>query len=80
MYGEVVLELDGFLFEEAADEIKEDHGIDYDRDLIDAFAEMAVRFKQIVEDQSGACFVEDPYEQLWAAIGEVIGRGTTSGQ
>ena len=61
MYGEVVLELDGFLFEEAADEIKEDHGIDYDRDLTaDAFAEMAVRFKQIVEDQSGAHFAEDP--------------------
>ena len=73
MYGEVVLEMDGFLFEEAADEIKEDHGVNYDRDLTaDAFAEMAVRFKQIVEDESGAHFAEDPFEQLWAAIGGVI--------
>ena len=73
MYGEVVLDVDGFLFEEAADEIKEDHGADFDRDLsADAFAEMVTRFKEIVESESGERFPDDPLEQLWGAIGGVI--------
>ena len=73
MYGEVVLDVDGFLFEEAADEIKEDHGADFDRDLTaDAFTEMVARFKEIVESESGEHFPEDPLEQLWGAIGGVI--------
>jgi pyruvate,orthophosphate dikinase len=73
MYGEVVLDLDAFLFEETADEIKEDHGAVLDRDLTaDAFAEMARRFKEIVKAETGEPFPDQPEAQLWGAIGGVI--------
>jgi len=73
MYAEVVLDLDAFLFEETGEEIKEDLGVAFDRDLTaDAFAEMTRRFREIVRSETGEPFPDQPEAQLWGAIGGVI--------
>ncbi|WP_353218456.1 pyruvate, phosphate dikinase [Sandarakinorhabdus sp.] len=74
MYGDVVLELDHYLFEDALEIAKEDKGVSQDTGL-DAgdLQALVARYKAIVEQAWGKPFPQDPHEQLWGAIGAVFG-------
>jgi len=80
MYGDVVLglkpqsktEIDPF--EKILDDMKHRRGVHYDTELTTADLKELVRlFKQAIRERLGQDFPEDPYEQLWGAIGAVFG-------
>ncbi len=73
MYGNVVLGIAGDRFEQLLDEKKAASGADSDTALsADALAELVAEFKQLVLDQTGESFPEDPQQQLWGAIEAVF--------
>jgi pyruvate,orthophosphate dikinase len=73
MYGDVVLGVDHDLFEEALAEAKRERGVSNDTELsADDLARLVVRYKAIVEEQTGHPFPESPLDQLWGAIGAVF--------
>jgi pyruvate,orthophosphate dikinase len=80
MYGDVVLglkpqsktEIDPF--EHIMDELKHAKGIKLDTELkTDDLKELVRRFKKAVKERTGKDFPEDPYDQMWGAIGAVFG-------
>ncbi|WP_027135932.1 pyruvate, phosphate dikinase [Geminicoccus roseus] len=78
MFGDVVLEVDHYLFEEAMEDLKRDRGARFDTDLSAEDLELLVRqYKTIVQQSIGRPFPEDPKDQLWAAIGAVFGSWMT---
>ena len=73
MYADVVLGVDHGLFEEALEIAKEDHGVTLDTELpVEALEGLTLRYKQIVRDESGREFPDDPWEQLHGAIAAVF--------
>ena len=78
MYGDVVLGLDHFLFEDELEQVKRDSGHTLDTDLDAAdLARLIETYKRIVRDQLGSDFPQDVHEQLWGAIGAVFGSWMT---
>ncbi|OYU14141.1 MAG: pyruvate, phosphate dikinase [Alphaproteobacteria bacterium PA4] len=74
MYGDVVLGLDHYLFEDALEITKEDRGVTLDTDLTaEDLQGLVGRYKAIVAQSWGDEFPQDPHEQLWGAIGAVFG-------
>jgi pyruvate,orthophosphate dikinase len=74
MYGNVVLRIDHDEFEKAIKEIKADKNIVYDKDLTEEDLEQLVEtYKEIVLENTGRDFPQDPIDQLWGAIGAVFG-------
>ncbi len=74
MYSDVVLGVGHEHFEELLDQHKERQGYHLDTDLAaDDWAELVERYKQRVKQELGHDFPQDPYEQLWGAIGAVFG-------
>jgi pyruvate,orthophosphate dikinase len=74
MYANVVLGLPHDLFEEALEIAKEDKGVHLDTELDAAdWQRLTARFKELVEEELGRPFPEDPHDQLWGAIGAVFG-------
>ncbi len=74
MYGDVVLGVEHYRFEETLEDLKQAHGVRFDTELdAEALRELVVRYKRIVEKETGAPFPQDPREQLWGAIGAVFG-------
>jgi pyruvate,orthophosphate dikinase len=74
MYSDVVLGVGHEHFEELLDHHKERQGYSLDTDLsADDWAELVVRYKKRVKDELGHEFPQDPYQQLWGAIGAVFG-------
>ena len=74
MYGDVVLGLDHYLFEDALEITKEDRGVTLDTELTaDDLLELVGRYKAIVAQNWGDDFPQDPHDQLWGAIGAVFG-------
>ncbi len=74
MYGDVVLGVDHYLFEEALEQIKLDRDALLDTDLsADDWRTVVADYKKIVERELDAVFPQDPKEQLWGAIGAVFG-------
>jgi pyruvate,orthophosphate dikinase len=74
MYANVVLGLRHDLFEEALEIAKEDKGVHLDTELeAGDWERLTVRYKELVEEELGRPFPEDPNEQLWGAIGAVFG-------
>ncbi|MEY2883719.1 MAG: hypothetical protein RL490_1443 [Pseudomonadota bacterium] len=74
MYGDVVLGLDHYLFEDALEITKEDRGVTLDTDLTaEDLQGLVGRYKAIVAQTWGDAFPQDPHEQLWGAIGAVFG-------
>ena len=73
MYSDVVMEVDHGLFEDALEEQKLRCGVFDDTGLTgDDLETLVGTYKQIVRDESGEEFPQDPNDQLWGAIGAVF--------
>ena len=73
MYADVVMEVDHGLFEDALEELKLRNGVFDDTGLGgDELEALVATYKQIVEDEAGEPFPQDPEAQLWGAIGAVF--------
>jgi pyruvate, orthophosphate dikinase len=73
MYGHVVLGIENH-FEELLENHKLDGGVLLDTDLsADDWRTLVAGFKDLVAEELGRPFPEDPQEQLWGAIGAVFG-------
>ncbi len=80
MYGDVVLDLkpktkdDIDPFEHILDELKEKKGYKLDTELTTSDLKSLVKdFKSAIKKNTGKNFPEDPWEQLWGAVGAVFG-------
>jgi pyruvate, orthophosphate dikinase len=73
MYSDVVLGIHANQFESALEDLKHARGVELDTQLTaDDLKQLVHQFKQIVRT-SGKMFPEDPWEQLWGAVGAVFG-------
>src|SRR3712207_6105930 len=73
MFGKTVQDIDGELFDEALDAVKEEQGTDLDLDLdAEHLKDVVGRFKAIVREQTGRDFPQDPREQMDLAINAVF--------
>src|SRR5215472_5013454 len=80
MFGKTVLGIDGDTFEHALDEVKRAKGTANDLDLDAAdLSQLTETFKQIVRDQTGHDFPQDPHEQMDLAI-EAVFNSWNSGR
>jgi pyruvate, orthophosphate dikinase len=74
MYSDVVLELEHHHFEDLLDEHKDRKGYTLDTDLSAQDWKILVgRYKDVVQQELGRPFPQDPKDQLWGAIGAVFG-------
>lgn len=80
MYGDVVLGLkpvdkhEHDPFEVIMDEMKESKGIKFDTELTaEDLKALVSKFKSAIKEKTGHDFPDDPYEQLWGAVGAVFG-------
>ncbi|NNG03549.1 MAG: pyruvate, phosphate dikinase [Inquilinus sp.] len=74
MYGDVVLGVEHFQFEEELERLKRGRGLTLDTDLTaEDWQSLVGRYKDVVADTLEAPFPQDPQEQLWGAIGAVFG-------
>ncbi len=73
MYSDVVLGIHSNQFETVLEDLKSERGVELDTELTaDDLEGLVKKYKQIVKLQ-GHEFPEDPWEQLWGAIGAVFG-------
>jgi len=78
MFGKIVKNIDGDLFEEALTEAKHHAGVKSDPELSsDQLRELVVEFKRIYREHTGEEFPEDPDAQLRAAIEAVFSSWNT---
>src|ERR1700751_2006634 len=74
MYGQVVLGVDHHHFEELIENHKLETGTNLDTDLsAEDWRSIVAGFKEVVTQECGHPFPQDPEEQLWGAIGAVFG-------
>jgi pyruvate,orthophosphate dikinase len=74
MYSNVVLEVDSHNFEEIIEAHKDKRGYVLDTDLVAGdWREVIVEYKAKVQDATGKPFPQEPWDQLWGAIGAVFG-------
>ncbi len=73
MYSDVVLGIHVNQFEAALEDLKHSRGVELDTELsAEDLKGLVHEYKQIVRT-SGKQFPEDPWEQLWGAVGAVFG-------
>ena len=73
MYGDVVMGVDGELFEHAIDALKAKRGVKLDTDLgVADLQALIAEFKAIVRKSAGRDFPTDPREQLWGSVEAVF--------
>jgi pyruvate,orthophosphate dikinase len=73
LVSQIVLEVDGQLFEDALDQMKRETGAATDADLTpEALDTLIHRYREIVRREAHTEFPEEPLEQLRAAIGAVF--------
>jgi pyruvate,orthophosphate dikinase len=74
MYGQVVLGIDHHHFEELIENHKLETGANLDTDLsAEDWKAIVSGFKDVVSEERGHPFPQEPEEQLWGAIGAVFG-------
>jgi pyruvate, orthophosphate dikinase len=74
MYGDVVLGLDHYLFEDALEILKDDRGANLDTDLTaDDLKALVAQYQALVLNQTGTPFPQDPVAQLQGAVAAVFG-------
>ncbi len=72
MYSDVVLGIHSNQFESALEDMKHHRGVELDTQLsAEDLKDLVRQFKQIVRT-NGSQFPEDPWEQIWGAIGAVF--------
>ena len=72
MYGDVVMGVSHDFFEEIIDDYKFENALSLDADLdTDDWRDICARFAVMIEEEAGEPFPQDPFEQLWGAIGAV---------
>ncbi len=73
MFGKVVLNIDGLLFEELIDDIKTSEGVDADPDVTaKGWMKCVDTFKELIKSETGTEFPQDPTEQLKLATEAVF--------
>ena len=73
MYGDVVLGIDHYNFEEILDLKKDEAGVTLDTELSsDDLKSLIDAYEEKVASMTGKPFPQDPVEQLWGAIGAVF--------
>ncbi len=73
MFGDVVLGVDHYHFEDLLEDYKLDHSLKLDTDLTaDDWKTLIPDFIEVIENQTGQPFPQDPRQQLWASIGAVF--------
>jgi pyruvate,orthophosphate dikinase len=79
MYGDVVLDLkpqskfEHDPFEAIIEEKKKQRGISLDIEMnADDLKDLVFKFKQAIKEKKGVDFPENPWEQLWGAVGAVF--------
>jgi len=78
MYSDVVLGVDHHEFEEILEEHKSRNDLSLDTEITaEDWVGIIDRFKDLVENDLGKPFPQDPHEQLWGAIGAVFGSWMT---
>jgi pyruvate,orthophosphate dikinase len=78
MYGDVVLGVDHYLFEDHLDDVKRQKGCQLDTELeTDDLVQLIEAYQATVLEHTGAPFPQDVAEQLWGAIGAVFGSWMT---
>ncbi len=79
MYSNVVLGVEHGLFEAELERAKERAGKHQDTDLtVDEWKVLVTAFKEIVRDETGHPFPQEPMEQLWGAIRAVFESWNTA--
>ena len=74
MYGRIVLDIDGALFEHPFEAAKQAAGVSTDADLpAGALKELCTRYKAVVKEETGKAFPQDPIKQLRGAVEAVFG-------
>ncbi|WP_428486106.1 pyruvate, phosphate dikinase [Rhodopila sp.] len=74
MYGSVVLGVDHHRFEEIIEHAKLDNGVIEDTALTAKdWREVVENYKDLVQQETGKPFPQDPQAQLWGAVGAVFG-------
>lgn len=74
MFGDVVLGVDHYHFEDLLEDYKLDHALKLDTDLTaDDWKALLPQYIDAIETETGEAFPQDPRQQLWAAIGAVFG-------
>ena len=74
MYGSVVLGVDHHRFEEIIEQAKQEAGIVEDTALkAEQWHQVVDSYKELVLEETGKPFPQDPHAQLWGAIGAVFG-------
>jgi len=74
MYGDVVLGLDHYLFEDALELMKDDRGVALDTELsAEDLRALVGQYRAIVERETGRSFPQDPLDQLKGAVAAVFG-------
>ncbi|MDP0500211.1 MAG: pyruvate, phosphate dikinase [Verrucomicrobiota bacterium JB022] len=79
MYGDVVMgvqpatDTDPEPFDHVLEGLKEEVGVHYDHELsVDQLKELINRFQQLIKERTGAAFPQEPWKQLWGAVGAVF--------
>ncbi|MBW3096910.1 pyruvate, phosphate dikinase [Pseudohoeflea coraliihabitans] len=73
MYANVVMGADHEAFEEILEDEKARLGHELDTDVsAEEWQTIIARYKQMIEEELGTPFPQDPHEQLWGAIGAVF--------
>jgi len=74
MYANVVMGFNVSLLEHTLEDLKEARGVKEDTDLTAAdWQELVKVYKQIILEETGKSFPQDPMDQLWRAIAAVFG-------
>ncbi|MBN1930356.1 MAG: pyruvate, phosphate dikinase [Desulfobacterales bacterium] len=73
MFGKVVMDVDGLLFEEIIEKIMEAEGVKSDPEISPAgWKQVVEEFKALIERESGQKFPQDPFEQLESSVKAVF--------
>ena len=73
MYGDVVMGVDHGLFEDALEDMKMQRGILEDTELTgEDLQALVATYKDIVQSEVDEVFPQDPWQQLWGAVGAVF--------
>ncbi|MGE7371073.1 pyruvate, phosphate dikinase [Neorhizobium sp. NPDC001467] len=73
MYASVVLGVDHEIFEEILEDEKARLGHEYDTEMSAVeWQHVVALYKQVIDEEFGAVFPQDPHEQLWKAIAAVF--------